>query len=264
MWICGAFVYIGGQSTSATNIALIYAATPVAIAVVGRRQAAARAHVRRSAGPWLLALAGVLFVIAKGDLDNLLGCASASATAGSWPPHMAWVAYSVLLKLLARRAGPGRAPGGHHRRRRAGAAAFTRWRLAARAAPAVQRCKALGLMRRRRGAAGRAELRAYSFLQRELGASRTALMLYLAPVYGAAQCLAGAGRGARLVPRGRRRTDPAQHRVGDSAHPRSACGASPSRGAPPANRQSRIRGGRWVPSLALLTQSGGMRSICPG
>ena len=31
MWICGAFVYQGGQSTSSINIALIYAATPIAI-----------------------------------------------------------------------------------------------------------------------------------------------------------------------------------------------------------------------------------------
>ena len=35
MWICGAFVYIGGQTTSALNIGLIYAACPVAIAVAG-------------------------------------------------------------------------------------------------------------------------------------------------------------------------------------------------------------------------------------
>ena len=34
MWICGAFVYIGGQTTSSTNIALIYAATPIAIAMI--------------------------------------------------------------------------------------------------------------------------------------------------------------------------------------------------------------------------------------
>ena len=35
MWICGAFVYLGGQSTGSANIALIYAATPVAIAAAG-------------------------------------------------------------------------------------------------------------------------------------------------------------------------------------------------------------------------------------
>jgi drug/metabolite transporter (DMT)-like permease len=37
MWICGAIVYLGGQSTSSTNIALIYAATPIIIALAGAR-----------------------------------------------------------------------------------------------------------------------------------------------------------------------------------------------------------------------------------
>jgi drug/metabolite transporter (DMT)-like permease len=34
MWICGAWVYLGARSTSATNIALIYALSPVFIALV--------------------------------------------------------------------------------------------------------------------------------------------------------------------------------------------------------------------------------------
>ena len=34
MWICGAWVYIGARSTDATNIALIYALSPVFIALV--------------------------------------------------------------------------------------------------------------------------------------------------------------------------------------------------------------------------------------
>ena len=33
MWICGAWVYIAGQSTSAMNISLIYASSPIMIAV---------------------------------------------------------------------------------------------------------------------------------------------------------------------------------------------------------------------------------------
>ena len=37
MWVCGAFVYIGAHTTSAVNIGLIYAATPVAIALAGTR-----------------------------------------------------------------------------------------------------------------------------------------------------------------------------------------------------------------------------------
>ena len=33
MWICGAFVYIGGRSTSAVNLGLLYGAAPVLIAL---------------------------------------------------------------------------------------------------------------------------------------------------------------------------------------------------------------------------------------
>ena len=32
MWVCGAFVYQGGRSTSAANIGLLYALAPVMIA----------------------------------------------------------------------------------------------------------------------------------------------------------------------------------------------------------------------------------------
>ena len=33
MWICGAFVYIGGETTEALNIGLLYALAPVLVAV---------------------------------------------------------------------------------------------------------------------------------------------------------------------------------------------------------------------------------------
>ena len=97
MWICGAFVYIGGQTTSSANIALIYAATSIAIAVVG----AVLLHERMTPVQILgvaLALLGVLFVIAKGEPRNLL---AVRFTAGDgWIPAAAcsWTAYSVLLR----------------------------------------------------------------------------------------------------------------------------------------------------------------------
>ena len=74
MWICGAFVYIGAQSTGATNIGLIYAATRVGIALVSRwvLHETTTGLQRASMG---LALIGVLFVIAKGSLGNLLSVA---------------------------------------------------------------------------------------------------------------------------------------------------------------------------------------------
>jgi hypothetical protein len=63
MWVCGAFVYVGGHSTSAVNIGLLYAAPPVAIAVLSalslrERMSGAAVARRRAARPDQGPLAG--------------------------------------------------------------------------------------------------------------------------------------------------------------------------------------------------------------
>ena len=97
MWICGAFVYQGGQSTSSTNIALIYAVTPVGIVA-----ASTRLLHERMAGKQLLgvslALLGLLFVIAKGDLAHLMAVRFTAGDLWIAAAAMSWVAYSVLLR----------------------------------------------------------------------------------------------------------------------------------------------------------------------
>jgi drug/metabolite transporter (DMT)-like permease len=100
MYICGAWVYVAGRSTTSTNIALIYAATPMAI------------------------------VAASSLLPTTLLEAALTAT-----PSPSWGALGLVLLAAVL---PGVLSYG-----------------------------------------------AYSYLQRQLGASRTAMMLYLAPVYGA-------------------------------------------------------------------------------
>lgn len=183
MWICGAFVYQGAQSTSAANIALMYAATPVGITVAG----VMLLHERMSAAQRIgvaLALLGVLFVIAKGQLLNL---AAVQWTRGDlWivAAALSWVAYSVLLKRWPSSLSP--LP-----------------RLAAVIAGGIVvllpftaiestlvdyppwSAKAGMLVAMAALLPGVLSYGAYSFLQRELGASRTALMLYLSPVYSA-------------------------------------------------------------------------------
>jgi drug/metabolite transporter (DMT)-like permease len=71
MWICGAFVYIGAHTTSATDIALVFAATPVAIALAGAWLLHEKVRPTQCIG-MALALCGVLVVIAKGAAANLL------------------------------------------------------------------------------------------------------------------------------------------------------------------------------------------------
>ena len=183
MWICGAWVYMGGQSTNVTNIALIYAATPVAITVASVKLL----HERMSAAQRFgiaLALFGVLFVIVKGDINNLLAVRFTAGDGWILAAAVSWTAYSVLLKRWPSRLGPAE-------------------RLAATIAGGIVvllpftalewlttphlpiSTRALLLIGLAAVVPGVLSYTAYSYLQRELGASRTALLLYLSPVYGA-------------------------------------------------------------------------------
>jgi drug/metabolite transporter (DMT)-like permease len=185
MWICGAWVYIAARTTSAANIALIYSVAPVAIAIVGVKVL----HERMSGLQWAAiasALAGVVFVIARGDLNNLLALRLTPGDLWIVACAVAWTAYSVLLKHWHSALGPGERLaaiiGG-------GVLALlpaTIWEwLTAPPLPQPFGLQALFLVMLAAVVPGVLSYGAYSLLQRELGAARTALMQYVAPVYGA-------------------------------------------------------------------------------
>jgi drug/metabolite transporter (DMT)-like permease len=183
MWVCGAWVYLGGQTTSATNIALIYAATPVAIAVAGVKLLHERMASSQRWGV-AFALAGVLFVIAKGDLHNLLSVRFVAGDAWILGAAVSWTAYSVLLKRWPSALGPGARLVAITAGGLLVLLPFVVWEASTQTQlPLTPR--ALVLMAVAAVVPGALSYAAYSFLQRELGASRTAVMLYLAPVYGA-------------------------------------------------------------------------------
>jgi len=71
MWVCGAFVYQGALTTPAVNIGLIYATSPVLIALGSRWLLKERSTFTQRAGS-ALALLGVLVVISRGDPASLL------------------------------------------------------------------------------------------------------------------------------------------------------------------------------------------------
>lgn len=183
MWICGAFVYLGAQTTSALNIALIYAVSPMGIALCG----VALLHERMSASQRMgavLALVGVLYVISKGDLDNLLAVRFTPGDLWIVAAAMAWIAYSVLSQRWRSALPPA-----------ARIAAIVVGGLVVLLPftlvevwlvpqpPWTWRATSLAVL-----AAvlpGALSYTAYAYVQRELGASRTGLMLYLAPLYAA-------------------------------------------------------------------------------
>ena len=183
MWICGAFVYQGGLSTTATNIALLYAVTPVAIAAASVRLL----HERMSGAQRVavaFALLGVLLVIAKGQLLNLLAVQWSAGDAWIVVAATSWTAYSLLLKHWRSSLSPlarlvAIIGGGV-----VVLLPFTAIEVALVAQPAWS-IKATLLIVVAALVPGVLSYGAFSLLQRELGASRTALMIYLAPVYGA-------------------------------------------------------------------------------
>ena len=183
MYICGAWVDLAGRSTTSTNIALIYAATPMAIVAAGSMVL----HERLSRAQWAgvaLALLGLLFVIAKGDPARLLAVQFVAGDAWITAAAASWTAYSVLLKRWPSALGPGERL----------VAIIGGGLLVLLPATLVEAALtttppwgwgAAGLVLLAAVVPGVLSYGAYSYLQRELGASRTAMMLYLAPVYGA-------------------------------------------------------------------------------
>lgn len=97
MGLCGAPIYAAGITTTATNMGLIYSASPILIVALGRLFWGDPAGPRQAAGI-ALCLAGVVLVIAKGDPAVLLGL---QVTAGDlWVAlaTVSWAVYSLLIR----------------------------------------------------------------------------------------------------------------------------------------------------------------------
>ncbi len=183
MWICGAFVYQGAQSTSATNIGLIYAATPVAIALAGARLLGERVSAAQRVG-MALALTGVLYVIARGEPARLAQVRFSVGDGWILAAAVSWVAYTVLLQRWPSALAPGPR-----------LAAITAGGLVvllpltlaeALVAPGPPLgWRAVGLIVAAALLPGFFSYQAYGYMLRELGTTRSALVMYLAPVYAA-------------------------------------------------------------------------------
>jgi drug/metabolite transporter (DMT)-like permease len=194
MWVCGAFVYVGGRSTTAVNIGLLYAAAPVAIAVVS----ALFLRERMSAPQWLgvgLALAGVLHILIEGRWQALARVQINPGDAWVAVATVCWAAYSLLLRAWPSAFGPVArltliAAGGI-----VVLIPFTVWEALAWW-PSTLSWKSVGLVATAALVPGAGAYAAYSFMQRELGAARVAMVLYLGPLYSAA--LAWAVLGERI------------------------------------------------------------------
>ena len=186
MWICGAWMYIGARSTSATNIALIYALSPVFIALISTLWLRERLGILQ----WLgiaLAFTGLVHVVIKGQWSALAQVKLVAGDLWIMGATVSWTLYSifqkrwptdfsplarlvliitggvlVLLPLTAIEAASGLPM----------TQTLWGWKTAALVVAA-------GLI------PGAAAYLAYATLQKALGAARAGLTLYLGPLYAA-------------------------------------------------------------------------------
>ncbi len=183
MWVCGAFVYIAGETTSATNLGLIYAGVPILVMLLSATVFHEPLSGAQITGAFL-ALAGVLAIVVKGEPTTLLRLAFTGGDLWALTAASCWAIYTVLLRNRPTTLDP-------FLRLTAITAAgivvllpFTlvesfvvglpplEWR-------ALVAAGVVGLL------PGFGAYQAYSWLVRELGAARAGLVLYLTPLYTA-------------------------------------------------------------------------------
>jgi drug/metabolite transporter (DMT)-like permease len=186
MWICGAWVYIGARTTVATNIALLYALSPVFIALISAL------WLREKLGKlqWLgiaLAFAGMVHVVIKGHWVALAQVQFVVGDLWILACTVSWTVYSILLRRWPTEFSPlarlvliiaG------------GVAVLLPLAIleAWSGLPMTQTLwgwKATVLIVAAAVMPGAGAYLAYSTIQKELGAARAALTLYLGPLYAA-------------------------------------------------------------------------------
>ncbi|MBE2264041.1 MAG: DMT family transporter, partial [Burkholderiaceae bacterium] len=181
MLICGAWVYIGARTTVAMNIALIYSASPVLIALGAVLWLGERMSKRQALGV-VIALSGVMHVIVRGQWTALTQVQWVAGDGWIVACMLSWAAYALLLKKW-------NSPLSSTARLAAASAGgviamlpFALWEALQPGTPAWTPQATLLTV----AAAllpGVGAYWAYGFAQKVLGASRVASSLYLGPLY---------------------------------------------------------------------------------
>lgn len=181
MLICGAWVYQGARSTGAMNIALIYAASPVLIAL-GAALWLGEAFGKRQAVGVALALAGVLHVIVRGHWMALADLQFVPGDGWVLAATISWAAFALLQKHWP---SPLSATGRLATICSFGVLSllpFAAWELT-EPGLLVWGLKAMWLVLAAAVLPGLGAYWIYGWAQRIVGASRVAVALYLGPLY---------------------------------------------------------------------------------
>jgi len=97
MWVCGAFVYIGGHTTEALNIGLLYALAPVLIAIASAFVLNDKLRGMQLVG-LVMSLAGMLVIVLKGHWQNLIAVNFTHGDLWILTAVLCWTLYSILLR----------------------------------------------------------------------------------------------------------------------------------------------------------------------
>jgi drug/metabolite transporter (DMT)-like permease len=183
MLVCGAWVYIGARTTGAMNISLIYAASPVLIAVGAVLWLGERFRWSQALGV-VVALAGVVHVVVQGQWLALGQVQWVVGDGWIVAAMVAWAAYALLQKLW-------RSPLGSTARLAAicvgGVLTLIPCALWEAQLPETPGWSwaAIGLVVAAALFPGLGAYWIYGAAQKVLGASRVAVTLYLGPLYAA-------------------------------------------------------------------------------
>ncbi len=183
MWICGAWVYIGGRTTAAINISLIYSISPVLIVLSATLWLKERISLTQGIGV-ALALAGVLHVVLKGEWTTLGDVQLVPGDGWIAGATLAWATYSLLLRKWPSQLNPSA-------RLSVIALAgvlvmlpFATFEALNNPLP-VLTLEGVGLVLAVAIFPGYGAYLAYSIMQRDLGVARVGVVLYLGPIYAA-------------------------------------------------------------------------------
>jgi drug/metabolite transporter (DMT)-like permease len=182
MLVCGAWVYQGAQTTSAMNISLIYAASPVLIALGAVLWLGERFSWRQGLGV-LVAMSGVFHVVVKGQWGSLGQVQWVVGDGWIVLAMVSWAGFALLQKKWP-------TPLGSTARLAAicigGVVVllpFATWEWLQADTPPWS-AQATWLVVGAGLVPGIGAYWAYGFCQKVLGASRVAASLYLGPLYG--------------------------------------------------------------------------------
>ena len=182
MLVCGAWVYKGAQTTTAMNIALIYAASPVLIALGAVLWLGERFSWRQGLGV-LIAMSGVFHVVVKGQWGSLGQVQWVVGDGWIVLAMVSWAGFALLQKKWP-------TPLGSTARLAAICMGgvlvllpFATWEWLQADTPPWS-AQATWLVVGAGLVPGIGAYWAYGFCQKVLGASRVAASLYLGPLYG--------------------------------------------------------------------------------